>query len=588
MSDFLKQLWQSNIELSLLLLVILIARYLIRKTTKNYNAYLLWLSIPVGIFVALAMSSISFEQPPVETVQYFVQAYIVRPSESFDSWLYLGYLWAFITVILTIRLMYQHRELRYSLKRISVPHKLEIKAKYSIIGINKKGFSPAVYGFIKPKIYFPVQLQDQLSAEQIELIIKHEEHHITQKHLWLNLLWDLLVCCLWFNPLVYIARQSFRHDQELFCDYLVLNQSSRQDQKSYGHALLTTISATHSVSLLCSWKMFNQLEERIMNIKKPTSLSSKISLAIGGLAIIGCTSLYAITISQYSKQDKDGDHRIEWNIDGKTYVDNNGDWFIYENGEKRALTKMERREFEKAVERAEKDMLKAEEEMRRAEEEMQKHEHHMELATREIEKAYHELEKNHQEIEQVYRDLETNYYDLEMDYIEGNISKEQLQTIKQELREAREQLIKNQKQYQKDIQRAKEQLKKSYPVSPPSLPTIQSVKPAAPAKPVQQSDIKFPKPVTPIKPDSSRKTATPLKTYPPQYPVFAAKNNIAGYVSFKFDVSEDGKPYNIKIMDSVPAKVFDEVALKAIEQWEFSSSDNGLKDVIYQLDFKLR
>ena len=592
-------LWQSTIELSLLLAVILLARLIIRKTTKNYNAYLLWLAIPVGLLIAKLIAQIEFSSPPSAAVNYMVENYVVRPTQTLSNWSILVYIWLIISELVLLRLIWQHIDLKRKLSIITVDKKIPVQSKYPVIAIDKQGFSPAVYGFIKPKIYFPVHLLKQLSTQQIELIIKHEEHHITQRHLWLNLIWDIAVCLMWFNPLIYISRQSFRHDQELFCDYLVLNRSSRQQHQSYGHALLTTVSATHSVSLLCSWKMFNQLEERIMNIKKPTSFASKLSIALGAVAVIGCTSLYAVSMSKYSKLDKNGEHRIEWNIGGKTYVDKDGDWYLYENGEKRALTKAERREFEQAVERAEKDMLRAEAEIRHAEKEMQKHERDMELASKELEKAYQALEKNHQEIEQAYRNLETNYHDLEMDYAEGNIDKQQLQTIKQELRDAQEHLRKNQKQYQKDLQRVKEQLEiskerihlesKGQRVPLPPKPESSFRVPPSP-KPVSDIRVESPTQVEldiRVPPQPTAPKTVPLKTFPPKYPVNAMKNNISGHVLFNFDVDVDGKPYNIKVVDSVPEKVFDEAALAAIKKWEFRSSADGLKDVSYQLDFAL-
>ena len=225
MTELLSYLWQSNIELSLLLCVILLARLIIRRTTKNYNAYLLWLSIPVGLGLAKVISTIEFSQPPTRAMDVLISEYVVQSSHAATNWHYLIYLWLVVASLLLVRLLLQHRKLRQELKTISVPLELKVNSCHPIIGINKEEFSPAVYGFIKPRIYFPVQLKNSLSDEQVQLIIKHEEHHINQKHLWLNLLWDILVCLMWFNPLVYISRQNFRHDQEVYCDYLVLNHA---------------------------------------------------------------------------------------------------------------------------------------------------------------------------------------------------------------------------------------------------------------------------------------------------------------------------------------------------------------------------
>lgn len=360
MSELLQSLWQSNIELSLLLVAVMLARLVIHKTTKVYNSYLLWLSIPIGLLLARLISSVEFSEPPVAAVSDVVQNYIVQPSNVIQGWTVLGFFWGLVVALLLLRLARQHFELRRELSDITVAIDIGCESSYPIVGIDKDEFSPAVYGFLKPRIYFPTALQTTLSDKQIELIIRHEEHHITQQHLWLNLLWDVLVCVFWFNPLIYLSRQGFRHDQELFCDYLVLNKSSNpSDHQSYGHALLSTVTATHSVSLLCSWKNFNQLEERIMNIKKSTSLAAKIAITSLAAIIVASTSLYAVSAEQYkddaylsSSIEDNGDSEYIWRDGDKRYIEKNGRRFTMQDDTKRPMTDAESIEFTGLLEKS--------------------------------------------------------------------------------------------------------------------------------------------------------------------------------------------------------------------------------------------
>lgn len=83
-----------------------------------------------------------------------------------------------------------------------------------------------------------------------------------------------------------------------------------------------------------------------------------------------------------------------------------------------------------------------------------------------------------------------------------------------------------------------------------------------------------------------------LATRAPQYPYQAAKNGIEGYVRFSFDILPDGTPFNIRIVESVPEKVFDKEALKAIKKWKFKGKViNGepviQTDMRYVLNFRL-
>ncbi|NVK22367.1 MAG: TonB family protein [Kangiellaceae bacterium] len=585
-------LWQSTIELSLLLGVILFARYIIRKTTKNYNAYLLWLVIPLGLLIAKLVTQIDFSTPPSQTLNYLVGSYVVRPTQALSDWSNLLYLWLIVSELLLLRLIWQHIDLRRNLSLITAKKNVCVKSKYPVVAIDKKDFSPAVYGFIKPKIYFPIHLLEKLSQQQIELIIKHEEHHIKQKHLWLNLLWDILVCLMWFNPLVYISRQSFRHDQELFCDYLVLNKSSQREHQSYGHALLTTVSATHSVSLLCSWKMFNQLEERIMNIKKPTSAAGKLSLLLGGLAIISCTSLYAISWTQVAKksasetlsftQEDNGDSKIRWDVDNKTYVEENGKRYMLEGISTRQMTEQERREFEQAIENAEKRKFLSEKELRKAE--------------RQIERAQRDIELSQRDMERHQQEIERTRHKLERAYASGRLSEAELATMQESLSKAKESLQIDRETIRRDLEKARHDLerarleldKSNSSVNAPYRALLHEV----PAAPRAHSPTEPAKPVAPVIAEKLYKAklvteAVPTKTFPPKYPIEAVKNNTSGHVTFKFDVDEQGKPLNIKVIDSIPKDVFDSAALAVIKKWEFMTTEEGLKDMVYQLDFVL-
>ncbi|GHA00706.1 hypothetical protein GCM10008090_07090 [Arenicella chitinivorans] len=359
MSLHLATLWQYNVEFSILLLVVLVARFLVRKTTRVYNAYLLWSSIPIGVLLAGLVSFVEFSQPPIASVNVLVTQYVVAPATALDKQdSHLSQIWFWIALALVLRLLWQHIQLRRRLASITVPINLPHNSQYRLVGVIQTDFSPAVYGFFRPTIYFPIHLQSQLSNEQIRLILAHEEQHIRQCHLWLNLTWDLAVCLLWFNPLVYLARQSFRHDQELFCDYLVLNRTAPRQHQSYGHALLTTVSATHSVSLLCSWKSFNQLEERIMNIRKSTSLTATLLITLAGMLIVAATSVYAASVDGDHHEsrsvhrivdDKTGKHAVTVKINDKVMHEENGVRFVSGEDGRRPLTNEENAVFNEAL-----------------------------------------------------------------------------------------------------------------------------------------------------------------------------------------------------------------------------------------------
>lgn len=379
----MKWLWQFNLDLSLLLISILLARAALRRLTGTYNNYLLWLSIPLALVVTSILSTVELSSAvtaQIQPLQSVVHDYVIQPRKKFDAWNIIGLSIAVLTALLIVRLTLQHRNLRRELRRIADNEHAPIQSSFPVISVIKDGFSPAVYGFLYPTIYFPLGLAKSLPPSQIALIIAHEEQHIRQGHLWLNLLWDVLVCVLWFNPLVYIARQGFRHDQEMYCDYLVLKNSDPHDRRKYGHALLSTVSATHSVSLLCSWKMFNQLEERIMNIKTTFNKPKKILIAFFSTVLVSTASIYSLAMAddsdgketkkvviidngqkhkikvvQGDKKHKvnvvrsDQKHKIKVIQDEQTYIDEGGQKSIVENSKRRTLTPAEEAKYEALI-----------------------------------------------------------------------------------------------------------------------------------------------------------------------------------------------------------------------------------------------
>lgn len=378
MIEFLDLLWKANVDISLLLIVILLCRFALRKTTQFHNAYLLWLSIPLALVCAkiianleLQSNSIATTIRPITQAVYYVAT---QPTATINNTVILGIAWAIVSFILLARLIKQHHQVRQELRSIRSKQAVDLSSSYPVIAVDDANFSPAVYGFLKPKIYFPVQLLDLLTHQQISLILRHEEQHILQKHLWLNLLWDVLACFMWFNPLIYLSRQRFRHDQELYCDYLVLHKTNKHEHRTYGHALLTTVSATHSVSLLCSWKTFNQLEERIMNIKSIQHPKGKLVLGLLGALIVFTASAYSVATAHDPKAGEppsapvapvapadqkvrivtntgasDISKHIVVNKDDVQFIDEDGKRSVMENGEKREMTDAEVIEFEKLV-----------------------------------------------------------------------------------------------------------------------------------------------------------------------------------------------------------------------------------------------
>ncbi len=94
--------------------------------------------------------------------------------------------------------------------------------------------SPFVLGVIKPKIYLPFNM----SAQDIEHVIAHENAHIRRKdHLW-KPLGFLLLALHWFNPLMWLGYVFLCRDIEFACDEKVIKDLNTDQKSDYLEALL--------------------------------------------------------------------------------------------------------------------------------------------------------------------------------------------------------------------------------------------------------------------------------------------------------------------------------------------------------------
>ncbi len=79
--------------------------------------------------------------------------------------------------------------------------------------------------------------------------------------------------------------------------------------------------------------------------------------------------------------------------------------------------------------------------------------------------------------------------------------------------------------------------------------------------------------------------AIPLEVTLPQYPKYAAYNNISGWVHFELFIKEDGSAHKIKVLDSHPEDIFVRSALNEIKNWKFEASSTT-QAYQYLIEFK--
>ncbi|MFA6164577.1 MAG: TonB family protein [Methylobacter sp.] len=128
-------------------------------------------------------------------------------------------------------------------------------------------------------------------------------------------------------------------------------------------------------------------------------------------------------------------------------------------------------------------------------------------------------------------------------------------------------------------QPVKQPVKKKMPTIPkqvelPKSQTITEEMPSLPA-PAPAAPVSAPQPVSrpaPAAVSSEPKISTnviPLERIPPKYPARAANRHIEGWVKIEFTITTSGTVEDAVVVEAQPAEVFDDSALKAINQWTF-------------------
>jgi len=110
----------------------------------------------------------------------------------------------------------------------------------TLVGLiaSKKIKSPALFGFIRPRLLFPKEMLEEASQEEMRYIFLHELAHLKRRDIYLGWLTSVLQILHWFNPLVWFAFYRMRADRELSCDALVLSRTGKEKSKEYGQAIV--------------------------------------------------------------------------------------------------------------------------------------------------------------------------------------------------------------------------------------------------------------------------------------------------------------------------------------------------------------
>lgn len=157
---------------------------------------------------------------------------------------------------------------------------------------------PCTFGIIRPVILLPVDLEVQEDAS-IPYLLAHELAHIRRLDCLRKLLFQVVRCVHWFNPLVCLMCRAAGRDLERACDTTVLDTLSDDQRAAYAGALLNLARAPHTAPLYSTFGT-SDLEERIysiMTFKKRSMISVLMTAAV----VMTTTSAFATNVPEQNQ-----------------------------------------------------------------------------------------------------------------------------------------------------------------------------------------------------------------------------------------------------------------------------------------------
>lgn len=310
---------------SVVILITILARFLLRKRSKNF-IMILWavvalrLVVPFGIesnfsifnYLPVPAQTVSVAEQVSEAVlpdNYVVPEATFNAAEIVDMEIKEGEVSVAPSnngtaarslpdikiIIAVIWLAGTAGVISYcSIRYIGLKKKLKTAKRIDKnIYESDKIKSPFVFGFVVPKMYLP----DSLDEAEREYVLIHERTHIKHGD-WIKKYLGIAVLSVhWFNPLVWLAFALFEQDIEMSCDETTISALDAGMRKAYAISLVSYAKISSNKNYLVTPLGFSknafgkaEVTNRVMNIvnfRKGTKVTTvAITAAILVLAAV--------------------------------------------------------------------------------------------------------------------------------------------------------------------------------------------------------------------------------------------------------------------------------------------------------------
>lgn len=313
----------ASITASWMILAVLVIRAVFRKMPKRISL-LFWAMIAIRLMIPWTFESSASLVPSPETfpvnsiyssnsvsagsaehIQIHSGITVIDENSSVlvnnssgpvfrNSLSLFGCIWLLGILVLLAYTVYSYLKLKKSLQE-AVP-------AGSYVYDSDYADSPFIFGFLKPAVYLP----SDMDPGDRDMVISHEMAHIRRRDYLIKPFGYLIAVIHWFNPLVWLSYALLQKDIELACDEAVVRDMDLEERKAYSCALLK--SGMHRRTVFSYPLAFGEIgvKERIRNVlnyRKPAFWV--IAAALAGCVIFGICFLSnprnTKPVSQYAR-----------------------------------------------------------------------------------------------------------------------------------------------------------------------------------------------------------------------------------------------------------------------------------------------
>ncbi len=232
----------------------------------------------------------------------------------------LEIIWAFLSLVMLVRLGSGYRELR-GLKADAMPvsteWQLRLRSLSGINGVHRQTqllvsshvAAPMSLGFLKPTILIPRAFLDTLSDSELEHVVLHELAHLRRRDDWTNLAQKLIEAILPIHPAVYWIGHRMSIEREMACDDWVVTTTGTAkpyaasltkvaELSQWEHAGVLAVGATGNRSQLFS--RVHHMLDRTRNAAPKLALGplGAAIAAVGTLIYVGARAPQMIVFAQ--------------------------------------------------------------------------------------------------------------------------------------------------------------------------------------------------------------------------------------------------------------------------------------------------